>query len=115
MPIVYISIDAPNKKLFELYELIDYFDYVYELNDSNVHDFTNNLSLGIRMSRRFIVNHNVKEYNDIILTLSSLMKSGNVLIIANKNYFDLVLPGFMKDDWGTTGLESLTNNDNIIN
>jgi len=104
MPIVYISIDAPNKKLFELYELVDYFDYVYELDDSDVHDFTNNLGLGIRMNRRFIVNNNLQEYNDILLTINSLMKSGNVLIVGNKNYFDLILPGFMKDDWETNGL-----------
>lgn len=103
MPIVYIAIDAKNEKVPELYDLIDYFDYVYELNDTNVNNYVNNLSLKINMKQRFIVDKNIDHYTDILLNLGK-MKSGNVLIIANKNYFDLVLPNLIKDDWETGNL-----------
>ena len=105
MPIVYIDVHAENKNIRDLYDLIDYFDFVFELDDKEVRDYTNQLSSKIHMPYSFVIQNNLESYNDILARISN-MRSGNVLIAANKNYFDLILPGFMKDDWGTTGFQN---------
>ena len=105
MPIVYIDIHAENKTIRDLYDLVDYFDFVFELDDKEVREYTNDLSSKINMPNSFVIQNNLETYSDILARISNL-RSGNVLIVANKNYFDLILPGFMKDDWNTTGFQN---------
>jgi len=95
MPVIFVSYDSENKKLRELDDLIDKFDYVYLEQDQRADNLYDIISDRITCDHSFyITDLNNDEYAAEkmanLFRLFSDVKTGNILIISHQSFFQAV-------------------------
>lgn len=103
MPIVFAS--PGNQNLHELHELVPAFDFVFTSNDEACQELCDDITEDIPCNHMFTAEKldyefcSVKSWNAVMSRFS--LASGHVLIIAQKEYFNTLIPGFMDNEWET--------------
>ena len=109
MPIVFLSPECKNEKLSELEELIPAFDFVFTSENEACQDLCDLIAEKIPCMHLFSTEKlNLREcsrenFNTVVNKFS--LRTGSVLIIAQKEYFNILIPGFMTDEWQTLSFE----------
>jgi len=109
MPIVFISPDCMNTKLNEIHNLIDEFDYVYSGTSeacTNMSDFIYNSIFCEHVFSTYLLdieNCSRQNYNHVMNQFS--IETGNVLIIAEKSYFNTLKKDWISEEWDTLPLK----------
>ena len=109
MPIVFLSPDCKNNNLNELPEIINAFDFVFTSENEACQDLCDLVAEKIPCMHLFTTEKlNVSEcskenFNSVVNKFS--LRTGSVLIIALKEYFNILIPEFMKDEWQTLSFE----------
>jgi len=107
MPIVFVSPECC--KIKELAEIIYVFDYVFTSEDPACQNLCDDIQDEISSIHMYtssflnIENCSKENFNSVMNYFS--LKTGSVLIIAEKRYFNTLIPGFMKDEWQTLSFE----------
>jgi hypothetical protein len=109
MPIVFLSPDCRNDNLKDLPEIVDAFDFVFTSTDQDSQDLCDTVSEKIPCMHLFTTEYldmdhcSVLSFNIVMQKFS--LRSGSVLIIASKKYFNSLMPNFMNNDWQTLSFD----------
>jgi hypothetical protein len=107
MPIVFVSPGIT--KLHELQELIPAFDFVFTSNDEACQDLCDFITEQIPSQHIFNAEKLdyewccKKSWNTVMSRFS--IATGAVLIVATRDYFNTLIPGFMGNEWQTLSFE----------
>jgi hypothetical protein len=109
MPIVFLSPNCKNKNLKDLPEIVNAFDFVFTSTTEESQELCDTISETIPCLHLYTTEY-LDDENCSVLNFNTVMqkfslRSGSVLIIASKQYFNTLMPQFMSDDWQTLSFD----------
>jgi hypothetical protein len=113
MPIVLISADGENRKLQDLNDIVDKFDYVFQSSSLKATEIVDSIAEFILCDHIFIEqsldpvesDSNLKAETKLNTLLNKInIKTGNVLIVSHHDFFMKTSLKYVKNEWETINL-----------
>jgi len=101
MPIVFVSPEGTNEKIGQLVELVDEFDFIYHANTDDCAAITECFMDYIPSKVIASADLQLPNAREKLFRIMNriTIDSGNILIVAHRDFFNELSPQFMKEDW----------------